>query len=220
MRKENSVKFFIDTADIKEIREANARGWVDGVTTNPTLIAKSGQKMTDVIKEICKEVKGPVSAEVISLNADGIYKEGVELAKLADNVVVKIPMCEEGLVAVRRFAAEGIKTNVTLCFSPMQALLTAKAGATMVSPFVGRLDDIAQDGMGLITQIRQIFDNYNFSTEILVASVRHPIHVVDSALIGADIVTCPLKVMKQFCTHPLTDAGIAQFLKDWEKVPK
>ena len=214
------MKFFIDTADIKEIREANARGWVDGVTTNPTLIAKTGQKFTDVIKEICKEVNGPVSAEVISLQADGIFKEGLELAKLADNVVVKIPMCEEGLVAVRRFAAEGIKTNVTLCFSPMQALLVAKAGATMCSPFVGRLDDIAQDGMALITQIRQIYDNYNFSTEILVASVRHPIHVVDSALIGADIVTCPLKVMKQFCTHPLTDSGIQQFLKDWEKVPK
>lgn len=214
------MKFFIDTADIQEIREANARGWVDGVTTNPTLIAKTGRKMNDVIAEICREVKGPISAEVISLNADGIYKEGRELAKLADNVVVKIPMCEEGLVAVRRFAADGIKTNVTLVFSPLQALLVAKAGASMVSPFVGRLDDISTDGMDLISQITQIFNNYDMDTEILVASVRHPVHVLESALMGADIVTCPLKVMKQLVNHPLTDAGIQTFLKDWEKVPK
>lgn len=214
------MKFFIDTADINEIREANVRGWVDGVTTNPTLIAKTGKKMNDVIVDICREVKGPVSAEVISLTADKIYQEGVELAKLHDNVVVKIPMCEEGLIAVRRFAAEGIKTNVTLVFSPLQALLVAKAGASMVSPFVGRLDDISNEGMGLIGQIRQIFDNYQFETEILVASVRHPIHVLESALVGADIVTCPLKVMKQIVNHPLTDSGIQTFLKDWEKVPK
>lgn len=214
------MKFFIDTADINEIREANQRGWVDGVTTNPTLIAKTGRKMNDVIVEICREVKGPISAEVISLQADKIYAEGKELAKLHDNVVVKIPMCEEGLVAVRRFAADGIKTNVTLVFSPLQALLVAKAGATMVSPFVGRLDDISNDGMELITQIRQIYDNYQFKTEVLVASVRHPIHVLESAMVGADIVTCPLKVMKQLANHPLTDAGIQAFLKDWEKVPK
>jgi transaldolase len=214
------MKFFIDTADIQEIREANARGWVDGVTTNPTLIAKTGHRMNDVIAEICREVKGPISAEVISLNADGIYKEGKELAKIADNIVVKIPMCEEGLVAVRRFAADGIKTNVTLVFSPLQALLVAKAGATMVSPFVGRLDDISTDGMGLISQITQIFTNYQMETEVLVASVRHPIHVLESALMGADIVTCPLKVMKQLVGHPLTEAGIQTFLKDWEKVPK
>lgn len=214
------MKFFIDTADLAEIREANARGWVDGVTTNPTLIAKSGRKLNDVILEICKEVNGPVSAEVISLDADGMYKEGVALAKLHDNVVVKVPMCEEGLVAVRRFSAEGIKTNVTLVFSPLQALLTAKAGATMVSPFVGRLDDISQEGMGIIGQIKQIFENYQFETEILVASIRHPIHVLESAMIGADTVTCPLKVLKQLCGHPLTDAGIKAFLKDWEKVPK
>ena len=214
------MKFFIDTADIAEIREANVRGWVDGVTTNPTLIAKAGRKMNEVILEICREVKGPVSAEVISLQADKIYEEGLALAKLHDNVVVKIPMCEEGLIAVRRFAAAGIKTNVTLVFSPLQALLVAKAGASMVSPFVGRLDDISNEGMGLIEQIRQIFDNYSFKTEILVASVRHPIHVLDSALMGADIVTCPLKVMKQLVNHPLTDAGIQAFLKDWEKVPK
>ena len=214
------MKFFIDSADMSEIREANARGWVDGVTTNPTLIAKSGRKMNDVIVDICKEVRGPVSAEVISLTADKIFAEGRELAKLADNVVVKIPMCEEGLVAVRRFAAEGIKTNVTLVFSPLQALLVAKAGASMVSPFVGRLDDISTEGMNTISQIRQIFDNYDFETEILVASIRHPIHVLDSALMAADIVTCPLKVMKQLAHHPLTEAGIHQFLKDWEKVPK
>ncbi len=214
------MKFFIDSADISEIREANARGWVDGVTTNPTLVAKSGKKMKDVIKEICLEVKGPVSAEVISLQADKIYAEGLELAKIHDNVVVKIPMCEEGLVAVRKFAADGIKTNVTLVFSPLQALLVAKAGASLVSPFVGRLDDVSTNGMELIAQIRQIYDNYGFETEILVASVRHPIHVLESALMAADIVTCPLKVMKQFCNHPLTEAGIQQFLKDLEKVPK
>lgn len=214
------MKFFIDTADMNEIREANARGWVDGVTTNPTLIAKTGQKMNDVILAICKEVNGPVSAEVISLTADKIFQEGLDLAKLHDNVVVKIPMCEEGLVAVRRFKAEGIKTNVTLVFSPLQALLVAKAGATMVSPFVGRLDDISSEGMELINQITQIYQNYSLETEVLVASVRHPIHVLESALMGADIVTCPLKVMKQLVNHPLTDAGIQTFLKDWEKVPK
>lgn len=214
------MKFFIDTADINEIREANQRGWVDGVTTNPTLVAKTGRKMNDVILEICREVKGPISAEVISLQSDKMYAEGKELAKLHDNVVVKIPMCEEGLIAVRRFAADGIKTNVTLIFSPMQALLAAKAGASMVSPFVGRLDDISTSGMELITQIRQIFDNYDFKTEVLVASVRHPIHVYESAMVGADIVTCPLKVLKQLTNHPLTDAGIQAFLKDWEKVPK
>jgi transaldolase len=214
------MKFFIDSADIAEIREANKRGWADGVTTNPTLIAKTGKKMHDVIKEICMEVKGPISAEVVSLEADGMYKEGLELAKIHDNVVVKIPMTEAGLVAVRRFASDGIKTNVTLVFSPLQALLVAKAGASMCSPFVGRLDDISNVGMELISQIRQIYDNYSLQTEILVASVRHPIHVLESAQIGADIVTCPLKVMQQLVRHPLTDAGIAQFLKDWEKVPQ
>jgi transaldolase len=214
------MKFFIDSADILEIREGNLRGWVDGVTTNPTLIAKTGKKMNDVIAEICKEVKGPISAEVISLESKKMYEEGLQLAKIADNVVVKIPMCEEGLIAVRRFAADGIKTNVTLVFSPLQALMVAKAGASMVSPFVGRLDDISTPGMELIGQIRQIFDNYEFATEILVASVRHPIHVLESALVAADIVTCPLKVMKQLVNHPLTESGIQTFLKDWEKVPK
>ncbi len=214
------MKFFIDTADINEIREGNARGWVDGVTTDPTLVAKTGKSNADCIAEICREVKGPVSAEVISLQANKMYEEGKSLAKIADNVVVKIPMCEEGLIAVRRFAAEGIKTNVTLVFSPLQALMVAKAGASMVSPFVGRLDDISHVGMDLIEEIQTIYSNYDFQTEILVASVRHPIHVLEAGLIGADIVTCPLKVMKMLVNHPLTDAGIQQFLKDAEKLPK
>ena len=212
------MKFFIDTGDINEIREANARGWVDGVTTNPTLVAKSGKSTRELIAEICREVKGPVSAEVLSLQADKMFAEGRELAKIADNVVVKVPMCEDGMVAVRKFAAEGIKTNVTLVFSPLQALLTAKAGATMVSPFVGRLDDISNDGMDLISQIRTIFDNYDFETEILVASIRHPIHILQSALLAADIITTPIKVMKQLSNHPLTTAGIQQFLKDAENI--
>lgn len=214
------MKFFIDTADINEIRDANKRGWVDGVTTNPTLIAKTGKGFHEVIKEICKEVRGPVSAEVVSLEAEKMFAEGKELAKLADNVVVKIPMCEEGLIAVRKFAAEGIQTNVTLVFSPMQALLVAKAGASMISPFVGRLDDVGQIGMDLIGQIVQIYENYSFETEVLVASIRHPIHILDSALMKADIVTIPYKVMKQLAGHPLTDKGIQQFLKDWEGVNK
>lgn len=214
------MKFFIDTADLNEIKEANAKGWVDGVTTNPSLIAKTGRKLPEVIKDICAIVDGPISAEVISLEADKMFKEGVELAKIHKNVVVKVPMGEEGLVAVKRFAAEGIKTNVTLVFSPLQALLVAKAGGTMVSPFVGRLDDLSHVGMELIKQIVQIYQNYSFETEVLVASVRHPLHVLDASLLGADIVTCPLKVLKQMCHHPLTESGIQTFLKDWEKVPK
>ncbi len=208
------MQFYIDSADIEEIRQANKRGWVDGVTTNPTLVAKVGRKNEDVIRDICKEVKGLVSAEVLSLEADEMVREGLALAKIADNVVVKIPMCEEGLVAVRRLASEGIKTNVTLIFSPLQALLVAKAGATLVSPFVGRLDDISTDGMELISQITQIYENYDLDTQILVASIRHPVHVLQSALIGADIVTCPYKVMQQLVNHPLTEKGISQFLKD------
>lgn len=214
------MQFYIDTADMHDIKEANKRGWVDGVTTNPTLIAKSGRRHHDVIKDICKEVKGLVSAEVISLELDGIMKEGYELAKIADNVVVKIPMCEQGLIAVQRFAAEGIKTNVTLVFSPLQALLVAKAGATLVSPFVGRLDDVGQVGMNIIGEINQIYENYGMTTQVLVASVRHPVHVLESAMMGADIVTMPYKVMQQMVNHPLTDKGIAQFLKDAESVPK
>lgn len=214
------MQFYIDSADIEEIRQANRRGWVDGVTTNPTLVAKTGRKHEDVIKDISKEVKGLVSAEVISLDAEGMVREGLQLAKLGDNVVVKIPMCEEGLIAVRRLASDGIKTNVTLVFSPLQALLVAKAGATLVSPFVGRLDDIATDGMELISQITQIFQNYSLNTQVLVASVRHPIHILQSALMKVDIVTVPFKVMQQIVNHPLTDKGIAQFLKDAQNVPK
>ena len=214
------MQFYIDSADIEEIRQANKRGWVDGVTTNPTLVAKTGRRNADVIKDICKEVKGLVSAEVISMKADEMVAEGIELAKIADNVVVKIPMCEDGLIAVRRLASEGIKTNVTLVFSPLQALLVAKAGATLVSPFVGRLDDIASDGMDVITQISQIFQNYDMSTQVLVASVRHPIHILQSAMLGADIVTVPYKVMQGIVNHPLTDKGIAQFLKDAQSMPK
>lgn len=214
------MKFFIDTADIKEIKEAYTRGWVDGVTTNPSLVAKTGKGHFEVIREICGVVEGPVSAEVVGMTAPEMFEEGLALAKIADNVVVKIPMCEEGLIAVRRFAAEGIKTNVTLVFSPVQALLVAKAGATMISPFVGRLDDIGAEGMGLIGQIIQVYRNYGFQTEVLVASVRHPMHVLEAALVGADIATLPLSVMRQLTHHPLTDKGIQQFLKDWEKVPK
>jgi transaldolase len=214
------MQFYIDSADIDEIRKANQRGWVDGVTTNPTLVAKTGRKNADVIKDICKEVKGLVSAEVLSLESDNMFNEGLELAKIADNVVVKIPMGEEGLVAVRRLTAEGIKTNVTLVFSPLQALMVAKAGATLVSPFVGRLDDIAIDGMALINQIIQIYDNYDLNTQVLVASIRHPVHILDSALMGAHIVTVPYKVMQQLTHHPLTEKGIAQFVKDAQSMPK
>lgn len=211
------MKFFIDTANLQEIREANLRGWVDGVTTNPSLIAKSGRNFHEVIKEICAEVSGPVSAEVIATESSAMYAEGRELAKIASNVVVKIPMTEEGLVAVRRLTADGIKTNVTLVFSPVQALLIAKAGATMVSPFVGRLDDIGQNGMQLIEEILQIYRAYDFKTEVLVASVRHPIHLTESAMMGADIATMPYKVMQQLCHHPLTDKGLKLFMDDWNK---
>jgi len=214
------MKFFIDTADVKEIREAHALGLVDGVTTNPSLIAKSGRKFKDVIKEIVSIVDGPISAEVISLDAPGMIKEGKELAKIHKNIVVKLPMTPEGLKACKVLTDKGIKTNVTLIFTSMQALLAAKAGATYVSPFVGRLDDISQDGMGIIDEIRTIFDNYGYMAEIIVASVRNPIHVLNSALIGADIATIPYSVMIQLAKHPLTDAGIEKFLKDWESVPK
>ena len=214
------MKFFIDTADVKEIREAHALGLVDGVTTNPSLIAKSGRKFKDVIKEIVSIVDGPISAEVISLDAPGMIKEGKELAKIHKNIVVKLPMTPEGLKACKSLTDKGIKTNVTLIFTPMQALLAAKAGATYVSPFVGRLDDISQDGMGIIEEIRTIFDNYGYMAEIIVASVRNPIHVLNSALIGADVATIPYSVMIQLAKHPLTDAGIEKFLKDWESVPK
>ena len=208
------MKFFIDTSDIEEIKEANGFGWVDGVTTNPSLVVKSGMDFKDLIKEICKVVEGPVSAEVLSENAEDMVKEGESLAKIADNVVVKLPLTAEGLKATKVFSEKEIKTNVTLCFQPIQALLAAKAGATMVSPFVGRLDDIGTSGLGMVSEIRQIYDNYGYDTEILAASVRHPMHVLEAALIGVDICTLPFKTMKQLVSHPLTDKGLAQFLKD------
>ena len=211
------MKFFIDTADVNEIKMANERGWVDGVTTNPTLIAKSGRDFHEVIKEICKITTGPVSAEVISLKADEMVKEGQILAKLADNVVVKVPMCEDGMIAVKKFTAMGIKTNVTLVFSVVQALLAAKAGASMVSPFVGRLDDIGTDGMQMVAEVVQMYQNYDFSTEVLVASVRSPMHIQHAAIMGADIATIPYKVMQQMTGHPLTSKGIEMFLADWNK---
>jgi transaldolase len=214
------MKFFIDTADVHEIREAHALGLVDGVTTNPSLIAKSGRKFKDVIKEIVSIVDGPISAEVIALDAPGMIKEGKELAKIHKNIVVKLPMTPEGLKACKALTDKGIKTNVTLIFTSMQALLAAKAGATYVSPFVGRLDDISQDGMGIIDEIRTIFDNYGYNSEIIVASIRNPIHVLNSALIGADVATIPYSVMLQLSKHPLTDAGIKKFLEDWQNVPK
>jgi transaldolase len=214
------MKFFIDTADVNEIREANALGVLDGVTTNPTLVAKSGRNFIEVLKEITEIVDGPISAEVVSLDHEGMIREAVELAAIHPNIVVKVPMTPEGLKAVKALHGKGIKTNVTLIFSSLQALLAAKAGASYVSPFVGRLDDISQDGMGIVEEIRTIFDNYGYEAEIIVASVRNPIHVLNSALIGADIATIPFSVIAQLSKHPLTDIGIEKFLKDWEKVPK
>lgn len=214
------MKFFIDSADVNEIRQANLKGWVDGVTTNPTLIAKSGRSFKEVITEICKEVRGPVSAEVLSTQSAEMFSEGVELAKIAPNVVVKIPMTEEGLVAVKKLTAEGIKTNITLVFNPLQALLVAKAGGTMVSPFVGRLDDIGIDGLAMVEEIVHIYRQYDFATEVLVASVRSPLHIEKAALMGADIVTVPYKVMQQMTHHPLTDKGLQMFLEDWKKSGK
>jgi transaldolase len=214
------MKFFIDTADIKEIKEAAAMGLVDGVTTNPSLVAKTGRKFRDVLLEICDIVKGPVSAEVVSVKHDEIMKEARELAALRPNIVVKIPLIPEGLKAVHTCTAEGIKTNVTLCFSATQALLAAKAGASYISPFVGRLDDIATDGLQLISEILEIYENYGFATEVLVASVRSPMHVQQSARMGAHVATCPLSVLLQLAKHPLTDIGLKKFLADWENVPK
>lgn len=211
------MKFFIDTANIDEIKDANSLGMVDGVTTNPSLIAKESGEFKEIITEICSVVDGPVSAEVISLEYDGMVTEARELAKISDNIVIKIPMTMEGLKAVRTLTGEGIKTNVTLIFSPLQALMAAKAGATYASPFVGRLDDLAQDGMDLIEQIVDIYSNYGYRTEVIVASIRNPVHVLNSALIGADIATIPYKVLRQLAAHPLTDKGIDAFLADWKK---
>jgi transaldolase len=214
------MKFFIDTANINEIKEANSMGMVDGVTTNPSLIAKEGRVLEDVIEEICKIIDGPISAEVISLDAKGMVKEAKELSSIHSNVVVKIPMTVDGLKAVRTLTDKGIKTNVTLIFSPLQALMAAKAGATYVSPFVGRLDDISHDGLLLVEQIVDIYSNYAYETEIIVASVRDPLHVLESALLGADIATIPFYVLAKLASHPLTDKGIKAFLDDWKKSKK
>jgi transaldolase len=211
------MKFFIDTANIDEIKKANELGMVDGVTTNPSLVAKEGREFKGLIKEICDIVDGPVSAEVVSTDAEGMVKEARELANLADNIVVKIPMLEEGLKAVKTLAQDEINTNVTLCFSPIQALMAAKAGAAYISPFVGRLDDISHIGMELVEEIITIYDNYGFETEVIVASIRNPIHVLDAALMGADIATIPFKVIQQLIKHPLTDIGVEKFLADWKK---
>jgi len=213
------MKFFIDTADIEQIRTANSWGILDGVTTNPTLISKTGRPFKEVVREILEEVSGPVSLETVSMDAEGMIREGRQLAELGENVVVKIPMTPEGMKAVQTLEAEGIPTNVTLVFSPAQALIAAKAGASYVSPFVGRIDDVSGDGMKLIREIKEIFYNYEIDTEIIVASVRHPMHVVEAALTGADICTMPFPVMERLFRHPLTDRGIELFLKDWEKVP-
>jgi len=214
------MKFFIDTANIEEIKQALELGMVDGVTTNPSLVSKEQRPFADILADICAIVDGPISAEVVSLDADGMVAEARELAKINDNIVVKIPMIEEGLKAVKRLTAEKINTNVTLVFSASQALLAAKAGATYVSPFVGRLDDISHNGMDLIGDIMTILRNYGFSTEVIVASVRSPMHVVESALMGADIATIPYKVIAQLAKHPLTDIGMEKFLADWEKRQK
>ncbi len=212
------MKFFIDTANVEEIRRAWELGVIDGVTTNPSLIAREKREPLGLLNEICSIVDGPVSAEAVSLETDGMVQEGRELAKIHENIVVKIPMTEDGLRAVKRLFLEGIKTNVTLIFSASQALLAAKAGASYVSPFVGRLDDISHVGMDLVSDIQEIFENYMFATEIIVASIRNPLHVVDAARMGADIATIPYSVIKQLIKHPLTDIGIEKFLKDWEKV--
>lgn len=214
------MKFFLDTADLGDIRWAAQAGLIDGVTTNPTLLAKVAGDLdpTDILKEICSLVDGPISAEVVGVQTSDMYAEGRALAKIADNIVVKIPMIEDGLVAVRRLAADGIAVNVTLCFSSMQCLIAAKAGAAFVSPFLGRLDDVSHDGMDVIRETRAIFDNYAIETELLAASIRHPRHVVEAALIGSDIATMPTAVLRKLLLHPLTDRGLDQFLNDWSKV--
>ena len=211
------MKFFADTAEVKDIQELNDLGLLDGVTTNPSLIAKSGRKFKDVIAEICAIVEGPVSAEVVSLDYDGMMREAADLRKIARNVTIKVPLTLDGLKACKALTSDGCMVNVTLCFSAIQALLAAKAGATFISPFVGRLDDIHMDGTELIAEIRQIYDNYAFDTEILAASVRTALHVKQVALIGADVATCPPAVIKGLVRHPLTDKGIEQFLADWKK---
>ena len=212
------MKFFIDTANTEEIKKAAELGMVDGVTTNPSLVAKEGREFKGLIREICDLVEGPVSAEVVSLDAEGMVRESRELAEIADNIVIKVPLIEEGLKATKILAGEGIQVNVTLCFSPLQALMAAKAGAAYISPFVGRLDDISHIGMELVEQIITIYNAYGFETEVIVASIRNPVHVLDSALMGADIATIPYKVIQQLIKHPLTDIGLKNFLADWKKL--
>ncbi|MBN2373566.1 fructose-6-phosphate aldolase [bacterium] len=212
------MKFFIDTANVDQIRRANAMGVLDGVTTNPTLVAKEGREFKGLIKEICSIVHGPVSAEVISLDEDGMVKEAKDLVKIADNIAIKIPVCLEGLKATKRLAADGIKVNMTLIFSPMQGLLAAKAGAAYASPFVGRLDDHSHNGMDLVEHLLNIYQNYGYDTEIIVASIRNPLHVVQAALMGAHIATIPFNVIEQLVKHPLTDIGIERFLSDWKSL--
>lgn len=212
------MKFFIDTANVDEIKKANDLGMVDGVTTNPSLVAREGKEFRGLIEEICEIVSGPVSVEVVSVEAEPMVAEAEDLAQIAENIVVKVPLIEEGLKAVKTLSGKGIKTNVTLCFSPVQALMAAKAGAAYISPFVGRLDDISIVGMELVEQIATIYENYAFDTEIIVASVRSPTHVLDAALMGADIATIPFKVIQQLIKHPLTDIGLEKFLADWKKV--
>jgi transaldolase len=212
------MKFFIDTANVDEIREAASLGVLDGVTTNPSLVAKEGRDFQAVLREIVSLVNGPISAEVTATDRDGMLAQGRELAKIHPNIVIKVPLTKEGLQACKTFRSEDIKVNVTLCFSPSQALLAAKADATYISPFVGRLDDISHEGMDLIRQIRAIYDNYGYETQILAASIRHPVHVVDSALAGADVATMPFKVVMQLLKHPLTDIGLEKFLADWKNV--
>ncbi len=212
------MKFFIDTANINEIKEAEALGILDGVTTNPSLVAREGRNFIELIKEITEIVDGPISAEVVSTDYEGILREGRELAKIHKNIVVKVPLIKDGLKAVKTFTEEGIKTNVTLCFSPSQALLAAKAGATYISPFVGRLDDISTNGMELVGQIIDIYSNYGYKTEVLVASIRHPLHLVEAAQMGADVATMPFEVINKLFNHPLTNLGLEKFLSDWKKV--
>ena len=214
------MKLFIDTADIAEIREAMSLGLLDGVTTNPTLVAMTGRPMRDVLAEICDLVDGPVSGEVLSVNYDEMMEEAHDLAAIAPNIVVKLPLIADGLRAVKELTSEGIRTNVTLCFSPIQAMLAAKAGATYVSPFVGRLDDVGHDGMDTVAQIVEIYNNYDFETEVLVASVRSPTHVLEALRLGADVATIPLKVIHQLIKHPLTDVGLQRFIADAAKIPK
>lgn len=214
------MKFFIDTADLGEIREAARMGLIDGVTTNPSLVAKTGRKYVDVVREICEVVDGPISAEVLSTEYDEMMREALAWRDVHPNVVVKLPLTQDGLKATRACAKEGIRVNVTLCFSANQALLAAKAGASYISPFVGRLDDISEEGMELISKIVTIYRNYDFETEVLVASVRHPVHVQQAALLGADVCTVPFKVIEQLIKHPLTDSGLAKFVEDAKKIPR